>query len=62
MVNQFSSLTDSQQLTDCQPISRAPLPLLLAKVNGVVFARLLFEWLGIVLNEDQKRSYNCNAP
>ena len=61
MVNQFNSLTDSQQLTDCQPISRAQLPLLLAKVNGVVFARLLFEWLGIVLNEDQKRWFSLDG-
>jgi hypothetical protein len=55
MVNQFDSLLQSQQLTNYQPISRAQLPLLLAKVNGVLFAQLLFEWFNVVLSEEQKR-------
>jgi predicted transposase YbfD/YdcC len=36
-------------------ISRAQLPLLLAKVNGEVFTLLLFEWFGLVLSEEAKR-------
>ncbi len=61
MVNQFDSLLQSQQLTDAQPISRAQLPLLLAKVNGVLFTQLLFEWLGIVLIEEQKRWFSLDG-
>jgi predicted transposase YbfD/YdcC len=61
MVNQFDSLLQSQQLADAQPISRAQLPLLLAKVNGVLFAQLLFEWFNVVLNEEQKRWFSLDG-
>lgn len=55
MVNHLSSLCQLTQQADQQPISRPQLPLLLAKVNGKLFARLLFEWFGLKLEPDQKR-------
>jgi len=54
MVNHFERLLDSPQLTGHKVISRAQLPILLAKVNGVRFAQLLFDWFGFSLDEDQK--------
>lgn len=54
MVNHFESLQEATQLSDHKVISRAQLPLLLAKVNGVSFSRLLFEWFGFSIDEDQK--------
>jgi len=36
-------------------ISRAQLPLLLAKVNGKLFAQLLFDWFGLTLDAELKR-------
>jgi len=42
-------------MTHQTAISRAQLPLLLAKVNGVLFAQLLFEWFGLRLDTDLKR-------
>ncbi len=54
MANQFASLLGATQLTDQKVISRAQLPLLLAKVNGTRFAQLLFEWFGFVLDQDHK--------
>jgi len=61
MVNHFETLLEASQLTDHKPISRAQLPLLLAKVNGVIFTRLLFEWFNVVLNEEQKRCGTARA-
>lgn len=55
MVNHFTPLCQLTQQPNRQPISRAQLPLLLAKVNGTLFARLLFEWFGLNLEPDQKR-------
>ena len=55
MANQFGSLLKATQLTDQKVISRAQLPILLAKVNGLRFAQLLFEWFGFALDEDHKR-------
>ena len=54
MTNQFDSLLLATQLTDHKPISRAQLPLLLAKVDGSYFAQLLFEWFGFVLMKSKK--------
>lgn len=54
MVNQFETLLSATQLTDHKPISRAQLPILLTKVNGLHFARLLFDWFGFILDEEQK--------
>lgn len=54
MTNHFDSLLTSTQLVDHKAISRAQLPLILAKVNGLRFAQLLFEWFGFLLDEDQK--------
>ncbi|WP_041341340.1 hypothetical protein [Runella slithyformis] len=61
MVNHFKSLLEATQLTDHKPISRAQLPLLLAKVNGSCFAQLLFEWFNIVLDEEQKRWFSLDG-
>ena len=55
MVNQFAPLCQLTQQLNKRPISRAQLPLLLAKVNGKLFAKLLFEWFGLSLEPDQKR-------
>ena len=54
MVNHFEGLLEATQLTDHKVISRAQSPLLLAKINGVGFGRLLFEWFGFSIDEDQK--------
>ena len=55
MVNHFESLLEATQLADHKVISRAHLPILLAKVNGIRFTRLLLDWFGFSLDEDQKR-------
>lgn len=55
MVNHFGLLCAATQQTHKKPISRAQLPLLLAKVNGVLFSKLLFDWIGWTLDADQKR-------
>lgn len=55
MTNQFESLLSATQLTDHKVISRAQLPILLAKTNGLRFAQLLFDWFGFVLDDNQKR-------
>ncbi|WP_139361631.1 ISAs1 family transposase [Spirosoma sp. 209] len=54
MSNQFEYLLEATQLTDQKVISRAQLPVLLAKVNGSCFAKLLFDWFGFCLDEQQK--------
>ena len=61
MTNQFDNLLQATQLTDQKPISRAQLPLLLAKVNGFRFAQLLFEWFGFVLDEEQKQWFSLDG-
>ncbi|WP_338873444.1 hypothetical protein WBJ53_30560 [Spirosoma sp. SC4-14] len=55
MVNHYKLLCKATRQTHKKPISRAQLPLLLAKVNGVLFAQLLFKWFGLTLDADQKR-------
>lgn len=55
IVNHFEALCQATQTSHPKPISRAQLPLLLAKVNGTVFATLLFNWFGIRLDADTKR-------
>ena len=54
MAHQFSQLLEATQLADQKVISRAQLPILLASVNGLRFAQLLFEWFGFVLDQHQK--------
>ena len=54
MVNQFVPLCQLTHQVNKRPISRAQLPLLLAKVNGELFARLLFDWFGVSLEPGQK--------
>lgn len=61
MTNQFETLLLATQLTDQKPISRAQLPLLLAKVDGLHFAQLLFDWFGFVLDEEQKRWFSLDG-
>lgn len=61
MTNQFETLLLATQLTDHKPISRAQLPLLLAKVNGLHFAQLLFDWFGFVLDEEQKQWFSLDG-
>lgn len=55
MVNHFAALCQLTEQPDEKPISRAQLPLLLAKVNGILFTKLLFEWFGLRLDANQKR-------
>lgn len=55
MVSHFDRLCGAVEFRPKRAISRAHLPLLLAKVNGDVFARLLFDWFGLVLSEQAKR-------
>jgi hypothetical protein len=55
MVNQFAPLAKATQMTHHTPISRAQLPLVLAKVNATRFAQLLFEWFGLELDATQKK-------
>jgi hypothetical protein len=61
MTNQFTNLLEAMQLTDHKPISRAQLPLLLANVNGALFAQLLFEWCGFILDEEQKQWFSLDG-
>lgn len=61
MINQFDTLLAAMQLTDHKPISRAQLPLLLAKVNGVVFAKLVFDWCGFVLDTETKNWFSLDG-
>ena len=55
IVNHFDALCQATQMTHQTAISRAQLPLLLAKINGVLFAELLFDWFGLTLDADLKR-------
>jgi predicted transposase YbfD/YdcC len=55
MVNQFAPLALATQMTQHTPISRAQLPLVLAKINGTRFAQLLFDWFGLQLDAHQKK-------
>ena len=61
MSNQFDKLLQATQRTDRKPISRAQLPLLLAKVDGLHFAQLLFEWFGFVLDQEQKQWFSLDG-
>jgi len=57
IVSKFDTLCQATRQTSGKPISRAQLPLLLAKVNGVLFAKLLFDWFGLELDADLKRRF-----
>lgn len=54
MANHFEALRIATQTWPDRVISRAHLPVLLAKVNGDIFARLLFNWYGIALSQEAK--------
>lgn len=54
MNHHFTALCQTLQLTNQTIISRAQLPRLLAKVNGVLLAELLFQRFGIRLTIQQK--------
>ncbi len=49
MVHHFALLCQVTDSTQPTAISRAQLPLVLAKVDSVLFANLLFEWFGLEL-------------
>lgn len=55
IVSKFKLLCKETQQDASKPISRAQLPLLLAKVNGILFAQLLFEWFCLELDADLKQ-------
>lgn len=54
MIHHFKALCQALQLTNQTVISRAQLPRLLAKVNGVLLAELLFQRFGIRLTSQQQ--------
>lgn len=61
MANHFGTLCLATHTWPKRVISRAQLPLLLAKVDGEVFGRLLFEWFGLVLSEETKRWFTFDG-
>ena len=61
MVNHFEELSVAVRFWPERAISRAQLPLLLANVNGELFARLLFGWFGLVLDEKVKRWFSLDG-
>ena len=54
MVNRFDALCSATQTWPDSAIPRAQLPILLFRVNGEVFARVLFAWFGLILSEEAK--------
>ncbi len=61
MVNHFEALCVAVQFRPEKAISRAQLPLLLAQVDGATFARLLFDWSGLVLSQEAKRWFTFDG-
>lgn len=61
MVNRFDALCTATKTWPDSAISRAQLPLLLAKVDGEVFAQLLFDWFGLVLSKQAKRWFTFDG-
>ncbi len=61
MANHFEELRTATQTLPSRVVSRAQLPLLLAKVDGEVFARLLFDWFGLVLSQEAKRWFTFDG-
>lgn len=61
MTHHFGALCDAVHFWPERMISRAQLPLLLAQVDGELFARLLFDWLGLVLDEHAKRWFSLDG-
>lgn len=61
MVNHFEELSVAVRFWPARAISRAQLPLLLASVNGELFARLLFEWFGLVVDEQAKLWFSLDG-
>ena len=57
----FDALCAATQTWPKRVISRAQLPLLLARVDGEVFGRLLFDWFGLVLSEEAKRWFTLDG-
>ena len=57
MVNQFTPLPLATQMTQHKPVSRsrAQRPIVLAKINGIRFARLIFDWFGLQLHAYQRK-------
>lgn len=53
MKNTHNDLLDALGIDNEKVVSRSHLPVLLKKVNGVVFSRLIFEKFGITLNTTQ---------
>ena len=61
MVNHFEELCMAVCFWPEKAISRAQLPLLLARVDGELFARVLFEWFGLVLDEQAKLWFSLDG-
>ena len=61
MVNHFTALCKATNSSQAKPISRSQLPILLAKVNGAIFSKLLLDWFNIELNTGQKAWFACDG-
>lgn len=61
MVNHFEELCVAVCFWPEKAISRAQLPLLLARVDGELFARLLFDWFGLVLDDESKLWFSLDG-
>lgn len=61
MVNHFEELCVAVCFWPEKAISRAQLPVLLARVDGELFARLLFDWLGLALDEQAKLWFSLDC-
>ena len=61
MVNHLEELSMAVRFWPERAISRAQLPLLLVSVNGELFARLLFEWFGLSLDEKAKGWFSLDG-
>jgi predicted transposase YbfD/YdcC len=61
MVHHFPALQQATAMNRHWVISRAQLPRVLAKVNGVVFAELLREWFGLSLSSHQRGWFSVDG-
>lgn len=55
MKNTHLQLCRYLKIDYCEPVSRAQLPIILKKVEIVFFFNLLFSFLGVALNDDERQ-------
>lgn len=61
MVNHFEALCSTVRFWPERVVSRAQLPLLLARVDGELLAQLLFDWFGLVLDDEAKLWFSLDG-